>query len=207
MNQTEFKIALSKIATKASSSNIEKYSIPIIKAMEKYDITTKLRQQHFLAQILHESGELQYSEEIASGVAYEGRKDLGNTQRGDGKKYKGVGLIQITGRYNISEYDKFKNMKGKLIQNPKLIATDPFLSADAAGWFWETRNINQLADKNDIIAVTKRINGGTNGLQHRRQLFKRAQLFLTTAVLVDNPISSDSKENSTSDNSPNFFLK
>ena len=68
--------------------------------MEKYQITTPLRRAAFLAQLAHESGELKYMEEIASGEAYEGRKELGNTAPGDGKRYKGRGPIQLTGRFN-----------------------------------------------------------------------------------------------------------
>jgi predicted chitinase len=185
MSVEQFKKELSQIALNASSARIEKYALPILETMQRYDISTRLRQAHFLAQILHESGELIHSEEIASGAAYEGRRDLGNTRRGDGRKFKGQGLIQITGRYNITEFDRFKNMGGKLVDNPKLIGQDPFLSADAAGWFWHTRSINVLADRNDIIAVTKRINGGTNGLAHRRMLFARANRVLTRAHSLD----------------------
>lgn len=184
-NLEEFKIKLRQIFLNARQSDIEKFAQPLLETMKRYDISTSLRQKHFLAQIGHESGELYYVEEIASGAAYEGRRDLGNTQKGDGKKFKGMGLIQVTGRYNVTQYDAYKNMNGELIKNPRLIAQDPFLSADVAGWYWHTRSINVLADRNDIIAVTRKINGGTNGLAHRRMLFARANRVLTRTYFPD----------------------
>jgi predicted chitinase len=194
----QFKNELRQIFQNASSSNIDRYALPILETMKRYDISTPLRQKHFLAQIGHESGELHHSEEIASGAAYEGRRDLGNTRKGDGRKFKGQGLIQITGRYNITEFDKFRKLNGTLVDNPRLIGRDPFLSADAAGWFWHTRSINTLADRNDIIAVTKRINGGTNGLAHRRMLFARANRVLSKAYFPDS--TTDTTKEPTKEN-------
>lgn len=186
-NLEEFKIKLRQLFLNARVAHIERYALPLLDTMKRYDISTSLRQKHFLAQIGHESGELYYVEEIASGAAYEGRRDLGNTQKGDGRKFKGMGLIQITGRHNVTQYDEYRNMNGALIKTPRLIAQDPFLSADVAGWFWHTRSINVLADRNDIIAITRRINGGTNGLAHRRMLFNRANRIITRPYLPDLP--------------------
>ena len=192
-NLEKFKIDLRAIALNARQSDIDKLAQPLLETMSRYQINTRLRQAHFLAQILHESGELYYKEEIASGSAYEGRKDLGNTRPGDGKKYKGRSIIQVTGRANYSEYDRYVGANGNIIDNPELLATDPAYIVDPAGWFWQTRNINPLADRNDIIAVTRRINGGTNGLAHRRMLFARANRVLKTAHFPD-PVAEEPQQ-------------
>lgn len=142
----------------------EQFIGPINDVLEKYQINTKLRVCHFLAQILHESGNLFYTEEIASGKAYENRADLGNTEPGDGIRFKGRGLIQITGRAN---YNKLSETFGiDFVQNPELLET-PEWSVKSAGWFWNWKKLNLLADKDDITAITKRVNGGLNGIDNR----------------------------------------
>lgn len=155
---------------------------PIIKdVMERYGINTPLRQLHFLSQVGHESGELRYQQELASGAAYEGRRDLGNTQPGDGPRYKGRGLIQLTGRANYSKYSEYCRSRGRpldVVAEPERLATDMNLCADAAGWFWEDRGLNALADRDDLEAITHRINGGLNGLDERRRLSIRARTLL-----------------------------
>lgn len=163
---------LKQIAPTASNISL---LLPLINsAMDKYSIDTKLRQSHFIAQILHESGALRYTEEIASGEAYENRLDLGNRVKGDGKKFKGRGLIQLTGRANYAAYGKYLGVD--LESNPVLVATD--YVADVAGWFWKKRNLNYYADFDDLKAVTKRINGGYNGLQDRQQYLNKAKSVL-----------------------------
>jgi putative chitinase len=132
----------------------------------KYEINTKLRQIHFLAQIIHESGSFKYVQEIASGEAYEGRKDLGNYNKGDGVKYKGRGLIQITGRNNYTELSKAFGTN--FIDNPILLETYPH-AALSAGWYWDSRKLNIFADKDDIITITRKINGGLNGIDDRKK--------------------------------------
>lgn len=152
--------------------------LPLINAtMDKYGIDTNLRKCHFLAQILHESGSLKYTEEIASGEAYEGRLDLGNRIKGDGVKFKGRGLIQLTGRANYAKYGKY--VGEDLEANPKLVATK--YVADVAGWFWLTKNLNSFADFDDLRGVTKRINGGYNGLIDRERYLKLAKAELGIA--------------------------
>ncbi len=151
----------------AKATDIENFLEPLKRVMEKYEINTPLRMVHFLAQIAHESGSLRFKQEIASGAAYEGRKDLGNTRPGDGKKFKGHGLIQITGRANHTAYAEYVG-DPDLIEHPERIGTEPDHSAGAAGWFWMKKNLNAYADKDDILTITKRINGGTNGLQDRK---------------------------------------
>ena len=95
---------LSLVFLNAAEEPLNSLTPAISGTMTRYDINTPLRQVHFLAQIGHESGELRFREEVASGVAYENRRDLGNTQPGDGPRYKGRGLIQLTGRANYAEY-------------------------------------------------------------------------------------------------------
>jgi predicted chitinase len=141
------------------------------KAMREFEIATYLRASAFLAQLAHESAELRYFEEIASGKAYEGRKDLGNTKPGDGVKYKGHGPIQITGRANHTACGKALGLD--LVNNPTLI-TQPPNAFRSAGWFWDTRGLNALADQRLFKAITKKINGGFNGLADRQKYYDRA---------------------------------
>jgi putative chitinase len=140
--------------------------------MQQCEINTPQRQCYFLAQIGHESGELRYSEEIASGKAYEGRLDLGNTQPGDGCRYKGRGLIQLTGKRNYALAALALNQP--LLEKPELLST-PTLAALCAGWFWTNNKLNSYADKGDFSGLTRRINGGLNGLEDRQRLLKCCQ--------------------------------
>ena len=162
----------------STDEQANKYLSPLVAAMSGNQINTLLRQAHFLAQLGHESGSLIYSEEIASGKAYEGRADLGNTQPGDGPKFKGRGLIQITGRTNYTAYGRARNRDFVTGDNPKLLATDPNLAADCSGWYWATRKLNDLADKDDVLSITRKINGGTNGLDDRKSRLQLAKCLL-----------------------------
>lgn len=148
---------------------------PLNDAMREFDINTPARQASFLSQIGHESGQFRYVLELASGAAYEGRKDLGNTQPGDGVRYKGRGLIQITGRANYKACGAALGLD--LIGYPELLE-QPVNACRSAGWFWKTRGLNELADAGDQVRVTKRINGGTNGLDDRLALFGVARKVL-----------------------------
>ena len=138
----------------------------------KFNITTPLRLAHFLAQCAHESGGFKFITEFASGSAYEGRKDLGNTQPGDGVRFKGRGFIQLTGRANYSKFSTFCNED--CVANPELVATKyPMMSA---AYFFNNNGLWAVCDKGDddatVTAVTKRVNGGTNGLADRLKHFK-----------------------------------
>jgi len=164
---------LKKIFIHARPAALEVFAGPITVVMDKYEINTPLRQAHFLAQIGHESGELRYREEIASGEAYEGRDDLGNTEEGDGPRFKGRGLIQLTGRANYLAYGQF--LGRDLLAAPQLVAEDENLCANVAGWFWLKRNLNSYADADDVNMITKRINGGLNGLEDRKRLLMLAK--------------------------------
>ena len=140
-----------------------------------FNITTPRRMAHFLAQIAHESAELRYTKELASGKAYEGRKDLGNTQKGDGVRYKGRGLIQITGRANYKKYADFCGFD--VVADPELLEL-PLGATKSAMWYWQTHGLNELADADKLETITRRINGGTNGLADRRKYLARAKQVL-----------------------------
>lgn len=144
-------------------------------AMREFDINTPARQASFLSQVGHESGQLRYVRELASGAAYEGRKDLGNTQPGDGERYRGRGLIQITGRANYTA--AMMALDVDVVEHPELLET-PVLACRSAAWFWKSHGLNELADAGDQVKVTKRINGGTNGLADRLALFDVAKRVL-----------------------------
>lgn len=132
----------------------------------------------YIAQIAHESGGFIYVKELASGIAYEGRKDLGNTSPGDGVKYKGRGWIQITGKNNYKELSTAFNTD--FVSNPILLEQFPWYAKSAA-WFWNSRNLTKIAElgtEEAFIKVTKRINGGTNGLEDRKKYWGRAKVAL-----------------------------
>lgn len=124
------------------------------------------RLAHFMAQLCHESGGFRYMEEIASGAAYEGRADLGNTSPGDGKRFKGRGPIQLTGRAN---YRHFGRAIGIDLERHPEIAAVPSIGLHTALEYWSQRKLNALADADDVVAITRRINGGTNGLEDRKR--------------------------------------
>jgi putative chitinase len=148
----------------------------LAKTLDGYSINTYLRIAHFLAQTCHESAGFRTTEEFASGDAYEGRKDLGNTKPGDGRRFKGRGLIQLTGRANYREMSATLGMP--LEQNPEL-AGDPVVSLKIACEYWKSRKINADADRDDIVSETKKINGGTNGLADRSQYVTKAKASLS----------------------------
>ncbi|HEX8258426.1 MAG TPA: glycoside hydrolase family 19 protein, partial [Allosphingosinicella sp.] len=125
---------------------------------------TPLRFAHFLAQLGHESGGFRYMEEIASGEAYEGRRDLGNVQPGDGRRFKGRGPIQLTGRAN---YREFGRRVGIDLEGHPEIAALPSIGMLTACTYWTVKGLNALADRDDLDGITRRINGGTNGLADR----------------------------------------
>ncbi len=146
---------------------------PVLPAtLDTYDINTRLRIAHFVGQTSHEPAGFRTTEEFASGAAYEWRKDLGNIECGDGRRYKGRGLIQLTGRVNYRKYGKALGID--LESNP-LLADSPRLSLRIAYEYWKGRNINSASDRDDIITITKRINGGLNGLFDLRKYTAKAK--------------------------------
>lgn len=152
----------------------------------EYGITTPLRVCHFFAQAAHETAGFRTLEEYASGAAYEGRKDLGNTQKGDGKRFKGRGIFQLTGRANYVKYGKLLGVD--LVNNPA-VAEQPEISVRVALEYWKSRNINLNADKDDVVGATKKINGGTNGLADRKNYLRNAKdmydILLVQNALID----------------------
>jgi putative chitinase len=161
-------LALDKLKDKVPQGVLEELS----KIAESFGITSNLRLAHFLAQCAHESGSWKYRVELASGKAYEGRKDLGNTEAGDGVRFKGRGYIQLTGRAN---YGKFSQFIGEdCVAQPDLVA-NKYPLASAAYFFNKNKlwAICDLGATDDIVTkVSKRVNGGTNGLADRLAKFK-----------------------------------
>jgi putative chitinase len=176
-NSPALELMLRGIMPLANAAKISLYLPHLKSGMAKRSINSALRQAHFLAQLGHESMAFVYAEEVASGAAYEGRVDLGNTEPGDGKRFKGRGLIQLTGRNNYMAYgtDIGKNLTDG--DNPTQVATIPALAVDVACWFWDTKDLNTLADADDIIGITQVVNGGLNGLHDRKAYLRRAKFF------------------------------
>ncbi len=186
--------------------------LPFLNAiMPQYGITSPLRQAAFLAQIAHESGELKFWEEIwgptAAQKRYEPPSDLatrlGNTQPGDGKRYKGRGPIQITGRFNYGKYGQLLGLD--LVGNPDLASTTQ-VGFETACQFWQVNGLNELADIPDFTAITKKINGGLNGQADREKYYTRAKQALgatgpirsfafSAAAVTDPPSNAGSVKN------------
>ena len=168
-NRNISKEELIKFGVKEDKANI--FLNYINATMKEYNINTCKRKLHFLAQIRVESGEFAYLKEIADGSAYEGRKDLGNTRPGDGKRFKGRGLIQITGRKNYTAYGSYKGINFTDGSNNTKLEKKQY-AVDSAGWYWSKHlniDLNNMADNDDLIYITYRINGGFNGFNDRKK--------------------------------------
>lgn len=184
----------------------EEYIDALNKVLPENDIDTPLRVAHFLAQIIHESGHLRYNsenlnysasalksvfkkyfptdelanqyarqpEKIANRV-YANRMGNGNEASGDGWKMRGRGLIQLTGYDNYKKCGEYFNID--LIKTPDLLLV-PEYSIKSACWYWNTRKLNDLADKDDIVSITKKVNGGLNGIESRKEILGRAKKIL-----------------------------
>lgn len=154
----------------------QKWAAALTLAMDGGQINTRLRVAAFLAQIGHESGSLVYSKELGGPsyfAKYDGRKDLGNTQHGDGARFAGRGLIQVTGRANYQKASQALFGDDRLLKTPELLE-QPEWAAKSAVWYWSTHNLNALADQDRFTDITKAINGGTNGLEDRKARYKFA---------------------------------
>jgi putative chitinase len=170
---------LKRIMPKAGA-RAEVFLDPLNTAMAEFHIDTQRRVQAFLAQIAHESGQLRYTRELASGAAYDtGRlaERLGNTPEadGDGQRFKGRGLIQITGQFNYRRCSWALYNDERLLIMPELLE-QPEDAARSAAWFWWSNGLNTVADcPNSFQAITRRINGGLNGYPERLAYFMAAQ--------------------------------
>lgn len=162
---------------------VDKYLVYINGYADVFKIDTPKRMAHFLAQVAHESSELRYTKELGNEnyfVKYENGKlkqMLGNVKRGDGYKYRGRGLIQITGRANYQAYQDSKHCRGNIMDDPQLLE-QPLGAVKSAMWWWWKHGLNELADSNSFLAITKIINGGTNGLESRRKFLVKAEVAL-----------------------------
>lgn len=164
------------------------FLIPLVQAMEEFGIETPAQQAAFIAQIAHESGSLHYVRELASGDAYDtGRlaARLGNTPAadGDGRRYKGRGLIQITGFNNYRACGLALGLD--LLAYPELLE-QPVNACRSAGWYWRVNNLNKWVDAGDFDGLSDAINkgrktaayGDANGFVDRLAFFKRAEQVL-----------------------------
>jgi putative chitinase len=158
------------------------------KTCPSYGIDTKHEFAHFLAQACHETDCFKTLREYASGSAYEGRKDLGNTVKGDGVRFRGRGIFQTTGRANYLQLGISLGNRDKFIKNPELLETPEFAVWSACE-YWKTRNLNDIANLDDSHLLKKKlhgkvynvspvefisitINGGFNGIDERKQFYK-----------------------------------
>lgn len=176
-SMTDFQKVLLAIAPHGKQAIRDGFAAALPDCVARAELTTPLRLAHFLAQCAHESAGLATTTEYASGKAYEGRKDLGNIQTGDGVRFKGRGLIQLTGRSNYKAAGDALGLP--LEANPTRAGDFPDAALTAA-WFWKRKGLGALADKDDIESVTRRVNGGLNGLASRK-----AYLAIAKAALAD----------------------
>jgi predicted chitinase len=141
--------------------------------LNKFEINTTPRMRHFLSQCAKESGGLKWMKELADGTAYEGRLDIGNTQKGDGPKFKGAGIIQLTGRANYQEFANFIGDQKVMTGCDYVAEKYPML---ASGFWWHNNKMNSFCDRPDVTVemITRRVNGGLRGLDERIEYFKRA---------------------------------
>ena len=156
---------------KCRPDQIEKREVDELnRCLERFQIDTPARLRHFMSQTAHESGGGRWKKELADGWAYEGRSDLGNTAPGDGPKYKGAGYIQLTGRYNYQRLADFIPDQ-RVMEGIEYVAdTYPFTSA---GYWWIDNRMNELCDQGaGVLEVTRRVNGGTNGLADRTAYYE-----------------------------------
>lgn len=171
---------LRQVMPRLSPAKLAAYLPHLQQAMREFKIAGRLREAAFLAQLAHESGEFRWVEEIWGPTPaqrrYEDRADLGNTQAGDGKRFRGRGFIQLTGRANYRKYGRLLGLD--LEGHPELAAT-PEVGFRVAALYWHTHGLNALADRQEFVTITRRINGGTNGLPDRQRYYRKALAILS----------------------------
>lgn len=155
---------------------LEQYVEPLAQAMAEFFITTWRRRCFFLAQVSFESMQLRRTREIwtptPAQIGYEHRVDLGNNQPGDGERYMGRGLLQVTGRANYQRCSRALYRDDRVLDRPDLLE-QPQDAARSAGWFWALRNLNRFADRDDFDATTLRINGSLRTAPERQAVLDR----------------------------------
>lgn len=159
-----------KISPGAHVGIVRDLAVFLPRAFASYHIETKNQQACFLGQAAEETAGFRTLVEYASGEAYEGRRDLGNIEKGDGPRFKGRGIFQITGRFNYSHFSKILGID--LIANPELAAS-PNIACMTASVYWNLHGLSPLADRMNIAEITRRINGGFNGLLEREHFTER----------------------------------
>lgn len=176
-------IAIQQLPPAALTARCEKWLPHLQAAMDAHGITTRERCAHFLAQLAHESGRFAFTRELwgptAAQIRYEGRKDLGNVVTGDGFRYRGRGLIQVTGRANYRDVGRALGLD--LESRPEMLE-QPEIAAMASAWWWQSNGLNDLADSGNVDHVSDRINrgrvtrpvGDSNGYQERKALTEKA---------------------------------
>lgn len=166
--------------TNCSLATAQKWVDSLNSALPQYDINTRQRVACFMAQIAHESGAFRWVREIwgptPAQQRYEGRKDLGNTQPGDGRRFMGRGLLQVTGRANYVMFNARAKIRypdaPDFVANPELLEQPKWAVISACDW-WDRNKCNGLADSDQITAISKKVNGGTNGLAERKAYWRK----------------------------------
>lgn len=176
---------LVRIMPRLSPVRGQAYLENLTRAMVEFEISSPARASAFLAQLAHESGELRYWEELADGSAYEPTSQdpgavrrarrLGNTQPGDGARFKGRGLIQLTGRFN---YARASKALGTDLVGYPILAASPDYGFRIAAWFFQDIAGNELADIGAYIDISRKVNGGLNGLKERERYWAVAKKVL-----------------------------
>ena len=145
--------------------------------LRRFNITTTNRIRHFLSQTAHESGGGKWKKELSDGKYLEGRTDIGNTEPGDGPRYKGAGYIQLSGRWNYQQLSDYLNDPDVMNGYEYVAQNYPFTSA---GYWWESNAMNELCDTNPTVEqVTRRVNGGYNGLEDRKHYYRLTTMEIT----------------------------
>jgi putative chitinase len=173
----------------ATEERIRRYHEHIKYYCGRFGVDTPLRIAHFFAQVGHESGDMRFTHELGKAPYFDkydtGRlaASLGNSPEkdGDGELYKGRGLIQLTGKANYKAFSRWyygPEGEDRFPERPWEVEENPRACVASAFWFWNSRGLNKIADKDDIVALTKKINGGTNGLKDRNERLARAKEWL-----------------------------